>query len=174
LELYCDIITLLTNNMYTTTISDQTDHTSPLACYNDAGTLVGIPSHNDIVTKYDNGMTAIFQQYLSNKQPVYFMLTAVSDEAKYINGVFTYILRISGCLINEQKVIVNIISIKPFFDVVVSEEMPLFMFKTKLVKILSNILGSALKFKIETISTFLLRYHTEKKLYIRVRTMKLF
>lgn len=45
------------------------------------------------------------------------------------------------------------------------------MFKTKLVKILSNILGSTSKFGLETISAFPLRgYHTEKKLYIRVKT----
>ena len=45
------------------------------------------------------------------------------------------------------------------------------MFKTKLVKILSNILNSTSKFGIETISTYPLQgYHTEKKPYIRVRT----
>ncbi|RIA82407.1 hypothetical protein C1645_743796 [Glomus cerebriforme] len=99
------------------------------------------------------------------------MPTAVSDEAEYINGVSTYILRITGCLINGQKAIMNVMGIKPFFDIVVPEEIPLSMFKTKLVKILSNILGSTLKFGIETISAFPLQgYHTEKKLYIRVRT----
>jgi DNA polymerase elongation subunit (family B) len=45
------------------------------------------------------------------------------------------------------------------------------MFKTKLVRILSNILNSTSKFGIETISAFPLQgYHTEKKPYIRVRT----
>ncbi|CAI2195563.1 12471_t:CDS:2, partial [Funneliformis geosporum] len=77
-------------------------------------------------------MTAILQQCLFNKQPVHFMLTAVSDEAKYINGVSTYILRISGCLINWQKTIVNVMGIKPFFDVVVPEETSLPTFKTRL------------------------------------------
>src|SRR5436190_13216615 len=47
--------------------------------------------------------------------------------------------------------------------------MSLSMFKTKLVKILSNILKSISKFGIKTISAFSLRgYHTEKKKYIRV------
>ncbi len=70
-------------------------------------------------------------------------------------------------MINGQKTIVNIIGIKPFFDVIVPEEISLFMFKTKLVKILSNILESISKFRIMTIGTFSLwRYHTEKKLYI--------
>ncbi|CAI2197582.1 5631_t:CDS:1, partial [Funneliformis geosporum] len=51
------------------------------------------------------------------------------------------------------------------------EEMPLSMFKTKLVKILSNTLGGISKFGIEHISAFPLRgYHTEKKPYIRIST----
>src|ERR1043165_2386775 len=49
--------------------------------------------------------------------------------------------------------------------------MSLFMFKTKLVRIVSNILNSTSKFGIETISAYPLQgYHTEKKPYIRVRT----
>ena len=116
-------------------------------------------------------MTTILQQCLSNKQPVHFMPTAVSDEAEYINGVSTYILRVSGCLINGQKAVVNVMGIRPFFDVMVPEEVPLSMFKTKLVKILSNILESTSKFGIGTISAFPLQgYYTKKKLYICVRT----
>ncbi|CAI2198664.1 9558_t:CDS:1, partial [Funneliformis geosporum] len=47
------------------------------------------------MAEFDNGMTAILQQCLSNKQPVHFMPTAISDEAEYINGVSTYILCVS-------------------------------------------------------------------------------
>ncbi|RGB35196.1 hypothetical protein C1646_667933 [Rhizophagus diaphanus] len=48
--------------------------------------------------------------------------------------------------------------------------MPLSIFKTKLVRILSNILNSTSKFEIETISAYPLQgYHAEKKPYIRVR-----
>jgi len=66
----------------------------------------------------------------------------------------------------------DITSIEPFFDVVVPEDMSLSMFKTKLVKILSNVLNSASKFGIETIVAFSLQgYHTEKKnIYECVRT----
>ena len=116
-------------------------------------------------------MSDILQQCLSNKQPVYFIPTSVSDKAEYINGMFTYILRVSGCLINGQKAVVNIMGIRPFFDVIVPEEVPLPMFKSKLVKILSNTLGSISKFGIRTISAFPFQeYHTKKKLYIRMRT----
>src|SRR6266487_149588 len=49
--------------------------------------------------------------------------------------------------------------------------MTLSIFKTKLVRILSNILNSTSKFKIETISAYPFQgYHTEKKPYICVKT----
>ncbi|CAI2197741.1 13612_t:CDS:1, partial [Funneliformis geosporum] len=116
-------------------------------------------------------MTTILQQSLSGKQLIHFMPTEVSDDTKYIKGVSSYILRFAGTLINGQKAVINITGIKPFFDIIIPEEMPLSMFKTKLVKILSNTLGSISKFGIEHISAFPLQgYHTEKKLYIRVTT----
>ena len=136
--------------MHTSTIFDQTDRsgTGPALCYDGTGLITGVLSCNDIVSEFDNGMTNVLQQRLSDKQPIHFMPTAVSDEAEYINGVSNYILRVSGCLINGQKAIVNVMGIKPFFDVVVPEEIPLSMFKTKLVKMISNILGSTSKFGI--------------------------
>ncbi|RIA79052.1 hypothetical protein C1645_841651 [Glomus cerebriforme] len=142
--------------MYTKTIFDQTDRTetSTAFCYDNTEFLTNILSHNKIVVEYNNGMTAILQQCLSNKQFVYFMPTAVSDETNYINGVSTYILHISNCLINEQKAIINIMGIKPFFDIIIPEEISLSMFKIKLVKILSNILKNASKFRIEINSAF--------------------
>ncbi len=79
------------------------------------------------------------------------MLTAISNKTKYISKISTYILHVSDCLINRQKTIVNVIGIKPFFDVI---EISLFIFKTKLVKILSNIFESISKFRIVTISAF--------------------
>ncbi|RIA89842.1 hypothetical protein C1645_824165 [Glomus cerebriforme] len=68
---------------------------------------------------------------LSGKQPIYFMPTEISDDTKYINEVSTYILHIT-----------------------VFEEMPLSIFKTKLVRILSNIFNSISKFGIETINAY--------------------
>ena len=99
--------------MYISTIFDQTDHsgTAPALRYDDAGPLAGVPSRNEIVAEYDNRMTAILQQSLSGKQPIHFMPTEVSDDTKYINGISTYILRVSGCLINGQKAVVNITGI---------------------------------------------------------------
>ena len=90
-------------------------------------------------------MTTILQQSLSGKQLIHFMPTEVSDDTKYVNGLFTYILCITGSLINGQKAVMNITGIRPFIDIEVPEEMPLSIFKTKLVMILSNILNSTSK-----------------------------
>ena len=90
--------------MHTLTIFDQTDHTGtgPLIYYNNADPLASILLRNDIVAEFDNGMTAILQQSLSGKQPIYFMPTEVSDDtSKYVNSVSSYILRITSTLINE-------------------------------------------------------------------------
>ena len=96
--------------MHTPTISNQTDRRT-LARYDGTGPLAGVSSHNEIVAEYDNGMTAILQQSLFGKQPIHFMPTEVSDDTKYINGISTYILCVSGCLINGQKAVVNITGI---------------------------------------------------------------
>ena len=139
--------------MHTPTIFDQTDRFKTTR-YDGASPLAGIPSRNDIVAEFDNGMTTILQQSLSGKQTIYFMPTEVSDDTKYVNGLSTYILRITSSLINGQKAVMNIAGIRPFFDIEVPEEMSLSMFKTKLVRIVSNILNSTSKFGIKTISAY--------------------
>src|ERR1044072_8209406 len=118
--------------MHTPTNFDKTDHsgTAPALRYDGTDPLTGIPSCNDIVAEFDNGMTVILQQSLSGKQPIHFMPTEVSDDtSEYVNGISSYILRITGTLINGQKAVVKITGIKPFFDVEVPEEMPLSTFK---------------------------------------------
>ncbi|PKK60439.1 hypothetical protein RhiirC2_793302 [Rhizophagus irregularis] len=140
--------------MHTPTIFDQTDRSGanpiPLGShlvYFNGTSPDGVPSRNDIVAEYDNRMTAILQRSLSDKQAIHFMPTYVSDEAEYIKGVSSYILRISGTLINGQKAI------------------------TSLARILFPTLKSLSKFGFEDIHAFPLQgYHTKKKAYIRVST----
>src|ERR1044072_8280277 len=99
--------------MHTSTISDQTDRTetAPALRYDSTSPLANVPSRNEIIAEYDNRMTAILQQSLSGKQSIHFMPTEVSDDTKYINGVSTYILHITGWLINGQKPVINITGI---------------------------------------------------------------
>jgi len=158
--------------MHTPTTSNQNRGTGPLAYYNSAGPLTGIPSRNDIVAEFDNGMTVILQQSLSGKQPIHFMPTEVSDDtSKYVNGVSSYILCITGTLINGQKAVVKITGIRLFFDAEVSENYFPSSFKTILARILSITLKSTSKFGFEDIRAYPLRgYHTEKRAYIRITT----
>ncbi|CAG8711599.1 4110_t:CDS:1, partial [Cetraspora pellucida] len=131
-------------------------------------TLEEISMHSIFISKCDNELTAILQQNLSNKQPIYFISSNVDNATEYRNGVSTYILHIYNTLINRQKARMDITDIKPFFDVLVPNNEPLSIFKPKLVKI---ILGAEKidksKFKIKDINVYLIcSYHIEKKAYI--------
>ncbi|RHZ87185.1 hypothetical protein Glove_40g158 [Diversispora epigaea] len=139
--------------------------------YGGGKTLFGIPTSNNFISECDKGLTAILQQSLSNKQPIHFMPIDVSDATEYVNGISSYILRIYGRLINGQKARVDIIGIKPFFDVTVPDGESLAIFKSSLVKIVSKTLKGTSKFGIKIIKAYPVHgYHTEKKLYIRITT----
>ncbi|RHZ81111.1 hypothetical protein Glove_123g74 [Diversispora epigaea] len=146
-------------------------HSTQVIRYGGGDGLEGAPSRSDIISKCDNGLTAILQQSLSNNQPIHFMPNDVSDVTEYVKNVSTYILRIYGTLINGQKARVNITGIRPFFDVAVPDENSLAKFKSNLIKILSKTLKSTSKFGIEVIKAYPIReYQTEKKPYIRITT----
>ena len=82
----------LTDDMHTPTTFNQSRETGPLARYDSAGPLADVLSHNEIVAKYDNGMTAILQQSISDKQPIHFMPTEVSDDIKGTPPIFCTLL----------------------------------------------------------------------------------
>ncbi|GBB92067.1 hypothetical protein RclHR1_01960017 [Rhizophagus clarus] len=161
--------------MHTPTIFNQTDRSETFTCYNSTGPVAGVSSCNDIVAEFDNRIITILWQRLSTKQPIYFMPTDVSDEAENINEMSTYILCITGTLINGQKVIMNIANIKLFFDAEVPDNYSSSSFKTILARILSTTLKNTSKFGFEDIRAFSLQgYHTKKKAYIRVNTWDYF
>ncbi|CAG8573209.1 5357_t:CDS:2 [Cetraspora pellucida] len=145
------------------------EQSAQLKQYGSGETVIRVPTHNDIL-KCDNGLTAILQQSLSEKNPIHFMPNNVEDAFEYINNIQTYILHIYGPLINEQKARVNITGIKPFFDVIVSDNEPLSIFKTRLVKI---ILGAEKinksKFGMKVVYAYLIPH--EKKLLLSERVI---
>ncbi|RHZ77052.1 hypothetical protein Glove_186g79 [Diversispora epigaea] len=102
--------------------------------YRGGKSITKILTRNDFISECDNKITNILQQSLSDKQPIYFM----KDTFEYVNNIQTYILCIYGALINGQKARVDITGIKPFFDVTVPDNEPLFTFKSRLVKIISG------------------------------------
>ncbi|CAG8654813.1 12116_t:CDS:2, partial [Cetraspora pellucida] len=116
-------------------------------------TLVGIPSRSDIISECNNGLTAILQQSLFDKQPIYFMPNDVSDAT-------------------EQKARIDITDIKPFFDIIMPDNEPLSIFKLRLVKIISGAKKiDKSKFGIKVTHTYPIHdYHTEKKTYIHIIT----
>src|SRR5437764_5329091 len=160
--------------MHTPTSFDQTNRsgTGLIARYDGASPITGVLSRNKIVTEFDNEMTAILQQSLFGNQPIHFMSTEVSDDtSKYVNGISSYILHITGTLINGQKAVVKITGIRPFFDAEVLENYFPSSFKTILACILSITLKSTSKFRFEDIRAYPLRgYHTEKRAYIHITT----
>ncbi|CAG8759262.1 11701_t:CDS:2, partial [Gigaspora rosea] len=113
-------------------------------------TLAGISTRNDIISKYDNGLTAILQQSLSNNQPIYFMPNDMSDTTEYV----------------------DIIGIKSFFDILVPNNEPLFIFKPRLVKIILRTEKiDKSKFGVKDINAYPIRgYYIDKKAYIRITT----
>ncbi|RHZ77989.1 hypothetical protein Glove_168g60 [Diversispora epigaea] len=136
-------------------------HSAQVIWYGGGDIVAEVPSRNDI-SECDNGLTAIFQQSLSEKQPIHFMPNDVEDAFEYVNNVQTYILRIHSPLINGQKARVDITGIKPFFDVVIPDNEPLSIFKPRLVKIIlgaekidkskRRILREVRRYEIETAS----------------------
>ncbi|RGB32305.1 ribonuclease H-like domain-containing protein [Rhizophagus diaphanus] len=104
------------------------------------------------------------------------MSTEVSDDtSEYVNGVFSYILRITGTLINRQKAVVNITGIRPFFDAKVPENYSPSSFKTILACILSITLKNTSKFRFKNIRAYSFKgYHTEKRVYIYITTWNQF
>ncbi|RHZ87756.1 hypothetical protein Glove_30g150 [Diversispora epigaea] len=116
-------------------------HSAQVIRYGGGDSVAGVPSRNDI-SECDNGLTAILQQSLSEKQPIHFMPNDVEDAFE-----------------------VDITGIKHFFDVVVPDNEPLSIFKPRLVKI---ILGAEKidksKFGMKVVHAYPIReYHTQEK-----------
>ncbi|RHZ76254.1 hypothetical protein Glove_199g123 [Diversispora epigaea] len=117
-------------------------HSAQVIRYGGRESIPGIPTRN--------GLTTILQQNLSNNQPIYFISNDVSDATEYVKNVSTYILRIYGTLINGENIrkfykaetcekFAQVSEgIKPFFDILVPDNKPLSIFKSRLVKIISG------------------------------------
>ncbi|RIB21396.1 hypothetical protein C2G38_2176725 [Gigaspora rosea] len=130
--------------------------------------LIGIPTHNDIVTEDDKGLTAILEDALSKRQDIPFMAVDVEESTEFINGQAWYILCLYGPLINGQKAVVSITGIQVFFNILVPEDLSSDLFKTKIRAILS---GITKWFRVEHIKAYPFRgYYPDKKLYLRIYT----
>jgi hypothetical protein len=126
--------------------------------------LTGIPTRDDIVAENNN-----LDDALSSRQEIPFMAIDIEGSSEKIKGKFCYVLRLYGSLINGQKAVVILFSIRVFFDIRVPDGKSPDECEIKVRDILSGNKMETLK--IEHIKAFPFRgYHTEKKTYLRVYT----
>ncbi|CAG8759098.1 13624_t:CDS:1, partial [Dentiscutata erythropus] len=134
--------------------------------YSGKNYLMGIPTHDNLVTENNEGLTAILEDALSKHQDIPFMAIDVQESTEFTNGQAWYVLRLYGPFINGQKAVVSITGIQVFFNILVPDEESTDTFEAKIRGILSNAIKS---FEIEHIKTFPFRgYHAEKKSYLRI------
>ncbi|PKY34642.1 ribonuclease H-like protein [Rhizophagus irregularis] len=130
--------------------------------------LSGIPTLDDIVAENDDGLTVILDDALSSCQKIPFMAIDSEGSTEKIKGMYRYVLRLYGRLINGQKALVTLIGIQVFFDILVPDRETPDECEEKASEILSGIVKS---FKTEHIKAFPFRgYYVEKKPYLRIYT----
>src|SRR3989337_348423 len=79
--------------------------------------LLGIPTLDEIVAGNDEGLTSILNDALSNCEKIPFMAIDSEGSTEKIKGMYRYVLRLYGRLINGQKALVTLIGIQVFFDI---------------------------------------------------------
>ncbi|CAG8485971.1 1028_t:CDS:1 [Dentiscutata heterogama] len=106
--------------------------------YSGENYLMGIPTHDDLVTENNEGIMTILEDALSKHQDIPFMAIDMEESTKFTNGQAWYVLRLYSPLINSQKAVVSITGIQVFFDILVPEDESPNLFKTKIRAILSG------------------------------------
>ncbi len=130
--------------------------------------LSGIPTLDDIVAGNDEGLSPILEDALSKRQDIPFMAIENEGSTEKINGIYCYVLRLYGHLINGQKALVTLKGIRVLFDILVPDGESPDECETKIRDILS---GSVKTFSVEHTKAFPFRgYHTGKKSYLRIYT----
>ncbi|CAB5208415.1 unnamed protein product [Rhizophagus irregularis] len=136
--------------------------------YSGEKNLSGIPTLDDIVAENDEGLMTILEDALSKQHDIPFMAIKNEGSTEKIKGMYRYVLRLYGRLINGQKALVTLVGIQVFFDILVPDGETSDECEEKVNKILFSIVKS---YKIEHIKAFPFRgYHTEKKTYLRIYT----
>ena len=137
-------------------------------CYSGEKYLSGIPTLDDIVAGNDEGLSPILEDALSKRQDIPFMAIENEGSTEKINGIYCYVLRLYGRLINGQKALVTLKGIWVFFDILVPNGESPDECEIKIRNILS---GSVKTFSVERTKAFSFRgYHTGKKSYLQIYT----
>ncbi|POG82468.1 hypothetical protein GLOIN_2v1761861 [Rhizophagus irregularis DAOM 181602=DAOM 197198] len=83
--------------------------------------LTDIPTLDDIVAGNDEGLTSNLNDALSSCEKIPFMAIDSEGSTEKIKGMYRYVLRLYGRLINGQKALVTLIGIQVFFDILVPD-----------------------------------------------------
>jgi len=78
---------------------------------------MGIPTCDDLVLRNNEESTSTLNDEIANLRDIPFMPADVEEAKEYINQIPHYILCLYGYLINSQKAVVTITSIKIFFNI---------------------------------------------------------
>ncbi|GES85640.1 ribonuclease H-like domain-containing protein [Rhizophagus clarus] len=80
--------------------------------YESENYLSGLPTRDELVARNDGGSTSTLNDEIANYQDIPFMPVDVGEAKEYFNQIPYYILRLYGYLVNGQKAVVAITSIK--------------------------------------------------------------
>ncbi|CAI2161541.1 18875_t:CDS:2 [Funneliformis geosporum] len=75
-----------------------------------------------MIAENDERLTANINDTLTNCREIPFIAIDSEGSTEKIKGMYRYVLRLYGRLINDQKVLVTLIGIQVFFDILVSDE----------------------------------------------------
>src|SRR6266496_198028 len=106
--------------------------------YSGGNYLIGIGNCDKYAVKNDEGSTSTLNDEIVNYRDIPFMPADVEEAKEHINQIPHYILRLYGYLINGQKAVVTITSIKVFFDIHVPDNASIPKFWSKVKSILAT------------------------------------
>ena len=145
--------------------------------YSSKDYLIGISTRDDLVTRNDEGSTLTLNDEIANHRDIPFILANMKEAKEYINQIFHYILHLYGYLINDQKAVVTITSIKVFFDIRIPNNVSIPKFWSKIKDILTTrtdnkegTVNMSLFWKKYIKAYSICGYHVEKKLYFHIVT----
>src|SRR4051794_2733724 len=83
--------------------------------------LTAILTQDDIDVENDEELTAILDDALFSCQDIPFMATDNKGSSQKIKGKYCYVLHLYGSLINDQKAVITLLSIRVFFNILVPD-----------------------------------------------------
>ncbi|EXX60350.1 ribonuclease H-like domain-containing protein [Rhizophagus irregularis DAOM 181602=DAOM 197198] len=100
--------------------------------------LAGFSTRNKLAMRNDEGSTLTLKVEIANRRDIPFVSYDIEEAKENVNKIPHYVLRIYGHLVNGQKAVVTITSIKIFFDIRVPENASIPKFWSKIKHLLAT------------------------------------